>query len=193
MKVFGIGLNKTGGTSLCYALNCLGYNSIHSLKEMFDYSNEEFFLDTNIINNFDAITDTPLPLFYKELDKAFPKSKFILTLRDNDSWLKSTKKHFSYTRAVIRKPLRGEKLIKYLEKIYGKKVFDEEFFLKAYADHENSVRDYFKNREEDILYFNLCGGEGWEVLCSFLNKPLLSEDFPHKNKKTTLKNRVLSC
>jgi len=39
------------------------------------------------------VEDNPWPLIYKELDKRIPGCKFILTLRDEESWYSSVKRH----------------------------------------------------------------------------------------------------
>src|SRR2546428_3527983 len=48
----------------------------------------------NVVDANDALTDTPIPSFYRELDTRFPGSKFIPTARDSEGWLKSRKKQF---------------------------------------------------------------------------------------------------
>ena len=46
----------------------------------------------------------------------------------------------------------------------------------------SDARGYFsKNRPNDLLVMNICDGEGWEVLCPFLNKPIPNVIFPKKN------------
>ncbi|MBL0299362.1 MAG: hypothetical protein IPQ21_19985 [Betaproteobacteria bacterium] len=43
----------------------------------------------------EALTDTPIPSFYRELDRRYPGAKFILTVRDMESWLLSCKRQFT--------------------------------------------------------------------------------------------------
>ena len=67
MKVFGIGLTRTGTTSLTEGLKVLGYSAIHcpmSYKE---------------IDSFEASTDTAVAARFEFLDLLYPESKFILT------------------------------------------------------------------------------------------------------------------
>jgi predicted SAM-dependent methyltransferase len=40
----------------------------------------------------------------------------------------------------------------------------------------------FEGRPDDLLIFNICGGEGYETLCPFLGLPILGEPFPHENR-----------
>ena len=57
MKIFGVGLPKTGTTSLSEALRILGYTSIH-YPTSFDQ-----------IKEFDSATDSFVAINYKKLDK----------------------------------------------------------------------------------------------------------------------------
>ena len=49
----------------------------------------------------------------------------------------------------------------------------------AYATHERNVREYFAGRPEDLLVMNVTAGDGWELLCPFLGKPVPDFPFPH--------------
>jgi len=82
MKVFGIGLSRTGTKSLTEALNMLGINVVHypndetTLQELIA-GNYEF----SLLNSWDGITDITVAPYYAQLDKIYPDSKFILTVR----------------------------------------------------------------------------------------------------------------
>lgn len=167
-KVFGIGLSKTGTTSLTTALRRLGYNAVH-------YPVQPVFKAAEM---FDAITDLPAAAHYDPLGMVYPLAKFILTIRDIDSWLESCSRHFV---SESRNPTFQD----YRRVVYGVDKFDERFFRKAYTKHSNNVirwayRTGRTNKE--VLIFNLCGGEGYETLCPFLGLPVIDERFPHENK-----------
>ena len=76
-KIWCLGLSRTGTTTLSEVLNRVGYRHIH-------YPTDEQMLD---MNN-DGCGDIPVIPVYKELDRRFPNSKFIYTIRDKESWLK---------------------------------------------------------------------------------------------------------
>lgn len=80
-KIFGIGLSKTGTTSLAHALEILGYRTKDypglSRYRAGDLSS----VDLAVVDAYDALTDTPIPSFYRELDQRYPGAKFILTVR----------------------------------------------------------------------------------------------------------------
>ena len=102
MKVFGIGLSKTGTTSLARALEILGYN-VKDCLGITKYSKGDISsINETALDTYDALTDTPIPNFYRELDKKYPNSKFILTVRDMDGWLNSCRKQFNQKLAEKR-------------------------------------------------------------------------------------------
>ena len=165
-KVFGVGLSRTGTSSLTFALRILGYNSIHFPKD-----------PVLMAQDYDALTDTTVAKDYKKLDKLFPGSKFILTIRDNDSWLNSVEAHFKRNPAETR-----EKWVLDLRKsVYGTTDFNSELMKNAYERHTEDVKRYFKERPDDLLIMNICDGEGWETLCPFLSEPIPAESFPKVN------------
>ena len=84
-KVFVIGLNKTGTTSLHYLLERLGYHANHSIW----WSRSNLSLRLMM---YDAFSDGN-PRNFDVLDRNFPGSKFILNVRDLDSWLDSRLNH----------------------------------------------------------------------------------------------------
>lgn len=126
------------------------------------------------VDEFGALSDTPTVRFYKELDELYPNSKFILTVRDSESWLASCKRHF-------QKRYTGGKFDQINFDIYGTNIFNREMFLTAYEKHLNEVLDYFKYRKEDLLVLNIVNGEGYDKICSFLGVCVPEGKFPNAN------------
>ena len=94
-KVFVIGFNKTGTTSIQSALKELGYilgdqaSAERLLKDVMQ-NNYEQLLD--YCNEGEAFQDVPfsIPGIYKVLDSNFKGSKFILSVRnDSEQWFSS--------------------------------------------------------------------------------------------------------
>ncbi|NOQ14491.1 MAG: hypothetical protein GQ583_08470 [Methyloprofundus sp.] len=177
MKVFGIGLSKTGTSSLANALTILGYNVKDCLGVEKYTKGDITSMDESALLNYNALTDTPIPSFYQELDDKYPGSRFILTIRDMEGWLKSCKKQFNQKSADKQSEAHNELFFD----LYGTTVFDEEKFKLSYIDFTNGVKAYFKNRPNDLLILNVSNGEGWEKLCPFLNKPTPESLFPKSN------------
>ncbi len=168
-KVFGIGLGRTGTTSLCTALNQLGYRALHLQA------------DLSLLNRFDAAADTPVAVAFRTLDVRYPGSKFILTVRSLDVWLRSWEGHDRKVRQFTRNNLPD--WVKQLRvQAFGQWQFDPAVWQTTYDRHLTQVLDYFQQRPQDLLVFRLCEGEGWETLCPFLGKPIPETPFPHDNK-----------
>ena len=190
-KVFGLGLSRTGTTSLTHALRFLGYSAVHFPLGILKYHRGLLELNHKRVAQFDALTDTPVARMYKELDHSFPNSKFILTTRDIESWARSMQRlNLSY------RSLRFNPKINQLTKdLYGVHSFYESKKLQErFAKHEEEVRTYFKDRiGSDLLVFNVTAGDGWDTLCNFLGHPVpKNTPFPRYNQghSTTFENII---
>ncbi len=177
-KVFGIGLMKTGTSSLHEALELLGYKSLHNggMETLWTVTRAVdegkpllYYLDPDL----DAFSDIfPIVYYFHLADVQYPGSRFILTVRDLDDWLDSRRRH--------------------VEKDQERKAAGncQEGFLKVDIDawatehrrHEAVVRAYFADRPADLLVFNLTGGDGWEPLCDFLGHPVPDALFPWRKR-----------
>jgi hypothetical protein len=166
-KIFGIGLSKTGTTSLTNALKMLGYRAVH-------YPPTHQL--TKILESHDAVTDTTVACCFPTLDRQYPNSRFILTTRDQSSWISSAAKEFQ-GRDVSEKWKRDVR-----QKLYGSITWDPDLFLSGYRRHHDYVKSYFKSRPQDLLVLDIVGGDGWEPLCNFLGKKQPIAGFPHRNK-----------
>ena len=83
-------MHKTGTTSLGLALLKLGYSVLGARIDLGEKLSEGRIEEVlEIAEPFDALQDVPWALLYKELDEKFPNSKFILTVREEEKWLKS--------------------------------------------------------------------------------------------------------
>src|SRR5437667_405805 len=87
-KIFGLGLSKTGTTSLANALQILGYRTKDNMGVVKYATDDLSSVDLEVVDANDALTDTPIPSFYRALDARYPGSKFILTVRDSEGWRK---------------------------------------------------------------------------------------------------------
>ncbi len=57
-----------------------------------------------LVEQYDAFQDNPWPMLYRELDRTFAGSKFILTVRPVDKRIKSVVSAFNYHRSFHREP-----------------------------------------------------------------------------------------
>jgi len=178
-KIFGIGLPRTGTTSLCEALNQLSISSKHFPIKVFEED------DYSEVEAFTGLIDTPIPLLYKDLDRRYPNSGFILTTRSIDSWLKSMEWLFTEGRYIWhRKPIYDQ----YLNTFLGCSSFDRSLLKTKFEEYHKDVFNYFNNRS-DLLILNLDEKYGYPEICSFLDVAVLMSDYPRGN--TCRKARVL--
>jgi len=176
-KVFGIGLSKTGTSSLAQALQRLGFATKDCMGVTRYVAGDLSSIDMDTVLANDALTDTPIPSFYRELDARFPGSKFILTVRDRDGWLQSCRKQFN-ERFAAKQTAAHKQLF---EDLYGTDVFDEQRFTSGYRRFVEDVFEYFKDRPQDLLVMNVSAGDGWEELCPFLGRQIPNSPFPKAN------------
>lgn len=185
-KVFGIGLNKTGTYSLAEALNVLGVKTIHYPHDIITY-NEIISGNYNLsfLKEYDGCTDLTLVSYYVQLDQIFPNSKFILTIRDEASWLRSIENHYAKNSRLYEDYSYTDDYKKVslfiAASVYGCYKFNKERFLYCFRRHNKEVVDYFVNRD-NLLIYDICSGQNWPELCSFLEKDMPNISFPHKNK-----------
>jgi hypothetical protein len=174
MKIFCIGFQKTGTSSLHLALERLGYKVCGTRSDLIKglIEGNDWVSIWKTVNEYDAFEDHPWPNLFKELDEKCPHSKFILTIREENNWIKSCVKFF------------GDKYHFASEWIYGvgSPIGNEEIYLNIYRKHNKDVIEYFKDRPSDLLIMDLEKGHGWKELCTFLNVPIIEGDFVHINK-----------
>ncbi len=203
-KIFCIGFNKTGTTSLEKALIIFGFKMGNQpVAEMLaeDWANKRTDRIINFCHTAEAFQDIPfnLPELYKKLDEAFPKSKFILTIRDNeDQWfnslvkfhtkLFSTNKNSTPTENDLKNATYRYKgfVLETKEWFYDfphVPLYDEKHYKYIYTNHIEDVKTYFKNRENDLLTLNVAEKESYKQLASFLDIEVDNDaSFPWLNK-----------
>ena len=172
-RVFCIGWHKTGTSSLGHALVQLGYSVLGCRLDMVHpLRHGDLDAVLGLAGQFDALQDVPWAALYRELDQAYPGSRFILTEREEQSWRRSALRHFASTAVPLHAWLYGDGVMRGNEQLY----------LDRYRRHNREVRAYFEDRTRDLLKLDLATGEGWRELCGFLGDPQPNRPFPHANK-----------
>lgn len=180
-RIFGVGLNKTGTTSLSVALRILGYRAVHhgrrtdsnieraiaTGRPMLRYSGlrvrmAHAFLDLRSIERH-----------FEIVHREFPDARFILTTRDRDGWLDSREKH------VIRNRERAER------GVYKGTWFtiDRPEWEREWDEHHARVANFFGTDAPNLLVMDVIAGDGWEKLAPFLGHPEPDVPFPHRNTR----------
>ncbi len=197
MRVIGIGLNKTGTTSLGKAVEILGFKKHHSwdTENVIDYSNGKIDELLKFTKDYNNLEDMPWFLIYKELNEYYDDAMFVLTTRKSaEIWYKSQCKHYD----------KNMKLEGYDEEtavtnqiVYGYEnpYLHREEFIAKYHQHNEEVREYFNGKDN---FVELCweDGDGWKELCAFLQIPspeylIKNKSFIHANKSLRLKDKIL--
>jgi len=207
-KVFVIGFNKTGTTTLNYVLKKFGFKlGDQAVAEILDIEWGESGKTDKILRyceTAEAFQDRPFsrPGLYKDLDRAFPNSKFILSVRNSgEQWFQSLVSYHSKCFSKNKsKPPSETELANALYRYKGmmldaKKLFydypsvplyDKQSYINKYRTHNEDVRSYFANRTNDFIEINVASQEAFKTLTKFLNVESTATKFPWRNRTQTL-------
>nr|XP_039273960.1 uncharacterized protein LOC120347915 [Styela clava] len=190
MKVIAAGFPKTGTKSVCKALRTLGY-TVYDFEENSTYladdwaqilhhgwTTEHF---QKMYKDIDAVTDYPACCFWEEIYKAFPDSKIILMIRDDEeSWFTSAANQIREGESKMilrlftfdisdRKQNDGRIAFgindSFLWKPFSLSYLNEQLMKLKYRAHNAYV---LQNAPPEKLLVFKCS-EGWEPLCKFLD------------------------
>jgi hypothetical protein len=178
-KVFGIGWAKTGTTTLGRCFQMLGYrHQGQDLGLVRDIGSGDLSRIRVAATAGESFEDWPWILLYRELDRTFPGSRFVLTVRDMNNWIRS------YANMLRNQGEAPEDLNAIRRIIYGRpfpKVTRRQL-IERYQKHNRDVIRYFRDRPDDLLIIDWEQTHGWHELCLFLQKPVPDEPFPHENR-----------
>ena len=201
-KYFCIGRNKTGTTSLKSAFEALNYPVGNQRKAEIltgrHYFEGNFRPIVNYCKSARVFQDVPFsyPDTYRHLDKAYPGSKFILTVRDDpEQWYRSiTRFHAKLFGKDGRIPtVEDLKAAQYvwpgfmynLVRLHGttdEDPYNKDAMIAHYELHNQEVKQYFKNRSEDLLVINVAEEGAYQRFVHFLGVVSPYDDFPWENK-----------
>ncbi len=175
-KVFCLGFQKTGTTSVDWVLQDMGYRVSKAYKQTdgkFSKTLENMDLSEikRVSELFDAFQDIPWFLYYKEFDQWYPGSKFILTIRDNKSWWNSFLRYFRTEYYPLFKYVYG----------FNNPIGNRDAIVERYEEHNNGILEYFKDRPDDLLVLEVGEEKALEKISDFLNRETSYEKMPHKN------------
>jgi hypothetical protein len=199
-KIFCIGANKTGTTSVEQVFRSLGLKVGNQAKAellLHDWARRDFRRIIRYCRWAEAFQDVPFsyPDTFRTVDAAYPGSKFILTVRGSaDEWYDSLVRF--HTRLIGRNRLpTAEDLRAYgyrypgflweAQKLrYGvdeTTLYDRALYTRCYEDHNRAVIEYFKDRPADLLVLNVAAPDAIEKLFDFLGYAYAGQSMPHAN------------
>ena len=179
-KVFGIGWAKTGTTTLGRCFEILGYNhQSQNLSLVPQIIQGNFAKTLRIATAKESFEDWPWPLVYREMDAAFPGSRFVLTTRAPNHWLASYRAMLA-AQGVPTPDLRDIRC-----QLFGvdPAIASDEELVARYNRHNTEIMEYFKLRSEQLLVVDWEAGDSWKKLCHFLRAPVPDVPFPHLNQR----------
>jgi len=200
-KIFCIGDNKTGTTTLERVLRLYGYHLPNQQEQEIRLTKRVFETDyTELVrfcNHFDAFQDMPFSqgLTYVAADALFPNSKFILTERDAESWFSSivnfhkkiyeiddissvTEKDIFETFNYLYPGYVHAKKKRFLTSFDGpkkdvlwEKLYDKDYYISVYENRNMAIKKYFAESPEKLLIIDVTQEKDTSRICSFLNIP----------------------
>lgn len=211
LKVIGAGFGRTGTMSLKHALEDLGFGPCYHMIELTNQPEKVVYWERaasanpavlqELFMDYQAITDFPGCLFYRELLELYPEAKVILTIRNAEDWYQSASKTIFKSYPSLRQlliimagyPFRQRiRLLMRVGWLINKLIFNRTFkfqfksrkkAIEIYHRHNQSVQDYIP--EGQLLVYDV--SEGWEPLCQFLNVPIPDHPFPNTNASAHFK------
>lgn len=161
--IIGIGLPRTGTSSLSKALQILRYHTHHfpihfQEKEILYRNQKDCFIDW-----------VTLGYRPKQLQNMFSNALFIYTFRDYYAWEKS----MIYLRKLL---YLCPPILKRFDQIFG----PQQNWHRFKIDYENEIVNHFQKK--DILYLNICKKSSWDPICQKLNLPIPTQKFPKKKE-----------
>lgn len=192
MRVIGVGLGRTGTTSIQRALEHLGYHA-YNFEAVIQHQHFDAWCDLvqgqtpdweTIFAGYDASISWPACFFYRELHAAYPDARFILTTRAPERWAASVKRVFPHMAKLqaFRFIPRVQAMVNLMNTMMIPKFgsFDPHtaHLINFIEEHNRAVQAYFP--PEQLLIYEV--KDGWEALCAFLGHQVPSTDFPYENQ-----------
>ena len=201
MHVIGAGVGRTGTYSLKLALDHLGQGPCHHMEEVLH--NQPVQVPpwaaalnghpdwASIYKGYESAVDWPTAGFFRELYRAYPSAKFVLTVRTPETWAES----FSETiyKALAGRANAPKEAQPWLDMVVGvvtKTGFPEGLdaagLTNAFTAHSDAVKATVPAGQ--LLVYEV--KEGWEPLCNFLGLPVPAQPFPRTNNRVEFWERI---
>lgn len=201
MHVIGAGVGRTGTYSLKLAINRLGLGPCHHMEAVLLDMPAQVPLWSDAVDDrpdwkaiysgFNSAVDWPTACFFRELAKAYPTAKFVLTLRDPDKWADS----FAATIYKLlaerdQGPPDKQAWLEMAARVIARTGFPpglgREELRAAFVAHNDAVKATIQ--PDRLLVYEV--KDGWGPLCEFLGVPAPDEPFPKTNHRAEFWDRV---
>ena len=196
VKVIGAGVGRTGTMSIKTALEELGFGPCYHMSEMRRHpehlkvwsvaSRGEPVDWEEVLKGYRATLDWPWCTYYKELMRAFPDAKVLLSVRDPEEWYESVVATIYSTykihRYVTHGPSPASGPVGAESRIWGDTFSgwfeDREYAISVFERHNEEVKARVPT--DRLLVYEV--GEEWGPLCEFLGVRVPKDrPFPRSN------------
>jgi hypothetical protein len=200
MKFFCVGHNKTGTTSLLHEFSEFGFNVApqhEGEKLLEDYLSKDYQKIIDFCEKYDVFQDVPFSLknTYKLIEKEFPESKFILSVRNSsEEWYSSVinfhSKIFGHNQIPnIHNLLEANHIKKawiwtYMQNVYdvdSENPYDRKKLIDYYESHNKEIWEYF-SQKNNFISINLSKDSDYDRFKKFIDKSNNRTSFFHLNK-----------
>jgi sulfotransferase family protein len=206
LRVIGVGLPRTGTTSLQAALEILGFGPCHHMAELIDkpdqskqfiraYDKDKVDFHA-LLKGYGSAVGAPAADFYKEIREVYPQAKLVLTVRDSaEKWFES----FDSTIRLVSADKTFYYLI-YLAEVVRLQILVCQKGWQKWTSEYGRIGPWFydqynarvinENKEGEVLVFNV--KEGWAPLCKFLGVDIPQNiPFPKLNETQHLQRQII--
>lgn len=197
-KIFIVGRNKTGTTSLTQEFIEQGFivgNEKMAQKLLRDpYYRDDFEPIVKFCYTAQVFQDVPFswPNTYIHLDKAFPNSKFILSIRDPEQWYNSMVNHMARRITNSNRIPTVKELKEFRDGYYWKSMvknqfapleepFNKEAQIKSFNAYNRTIIEYFENTGK-LLVLDVSEVNDYSRFCNFIGIHQIKDSFPWKNR-----------
>jgi hypothetical protein len=194
LQLIGAGVGRTGTNSLRLALNQLEFGPCYHMSEFVlnvpvNLPLWQAALDGNpdwdaIYTGYASAVDWPTAGFFRELNAAYPQSKFILTVRSAEDWAES------FSETIYKQLAGGDQAPAVFKPFFDlahgvllKTGFPFGLDIAGLANAFNAHTDAVKAAipAARLLVYEV--KDGWGPLCAFLGVSEPAEAFPRTNSR----------
>ncbi len=162
IKIFIIGLPRTGTTSICAALLELGFSVAHTA-----YTDQ-------CLQTAQVIADTPIFCDYAQLAERYPQAKFIYLTRNLNLWVPSIRQLLQRMHKNIVRHDGGFNPI--LKRCYQatfspftlENIANDDFLIHCYQQHQQQINTFFANSAQPLLTIDISHSTSYLALLDFL-------------------------
>jgi hypothetical protein len=189
LRVVGAGLGRTGTYSLKLALERLLGAPCYHMAEVFQHP--EHVPDWHsaaqgrmpdwdrLFAGYAAAVDWPVSAFWRELSAAYPDALVVLSVRDPESWWRSTQETIFAHLDKIPDPAWLAMVQAMMASRFTTALHDHDACVAAFERHNAEVRAAVP--PDRLLEWRAT--DGWGPLCAALGLPVPDEPFPRANTR----------